>query len=478
MKEHDYIIIGAGASGLAMTSLLAKAGKHPLCLEAHSLPGGCAGYFDRGPFSFDVGATTLSGFAFNGPLEVFLAEIKPSIELQKIDPGLIICLENGIKLHRYSHLSDWVEEQNKYFDEAWMKDLWKKIEYVSDLAWKNVDASQALSPKNIRAVNSLLFHNFKDKLSLFRPLTSTFENYFLKNLNIPQEYLRLVNEQLLISSQSFAHQVPAMIGAMSLSYPQDTWYVKGGMRKLWSSVIEKINAFDGEVKFRQKIIKIEIINNRFIVHTKNETYYCNKLISSIPTINLQRLLNSEKSIKLDKASIACKEGWGAIAGYYKLKLKTPESNLYHQVHSHLPYACFLSLCPADDLLRTSDGYQTLTICTHVKIEDFHKGDLGFKDEWAKNFNSLIRHYFKDNLSELVEVGIGDPKTFEKFTGRYEGRVGGIPHTMSRNLLNYPKYDTGIKNLFAIGDTTFPGQGIVGVVKGASNLFNQGGFSEI
>ena len=68
-SPYDFVILGAGVGGLVSANLLAKKGYKVLLLEAHYHCGGCASFYDHRGFSFDVGATTLSGFAYNGPLK-------------------------------------------------------------------------------------------------------------------------------------------------------------------------------------------------------------------------------------------------------------------------------------------------------------------------------------------------------------------------------------------------------------------------
>ena len=52
---YDYIVIGAGYGGLVSAALLQKNGFKVLLIEAHKYIGGCASYYKRKNFLFDVG---------------------------------------------------------------------------------------------------------------------------------------------------------------------------------------------------------------------------------------------------------------------------------------------------------------------------------------------------------------------------------------------------------------------------------------
>ena len=53
-EPHDLVVVGGGMGGLACAALSQRRGLRVALLEAHSKLGGCAGYFDRGPFTFDA----------------------------------------------------------------------------------------------------------------------------------------------------------------------------------------------------------------------------------------------------------------------------------------------------------------------------------------------------------------------------------------------------------------------------------------
>ena len=60
---------------MATASRLQAGGLHTVVLEAHGQAGGCAGYYRRRGFSFDVGATTLVDFQPGGVGGQLLDEI-------------------------------------------------------------------------------------------------------------------------------------------------------------------------------------------------------------------------------------------------------------------------------------------------------------------------------------------------------------------------------------------------------------------
>jgi phytoene dehydrogenase-like protein len=65
-RNFDVAVVGGGVAGLATAARLQAEGLRTVVLEAHGQPGGCAGFYHRKGFSFDVGATTLVDFGPGG----------------------------------------------------------------------------------------------------------------------------------------------------------------------------------------------------------------------------------------------------------------------------------------------------------------------------------------------------------------------------------------------------------------------------
>jgi NADPH-dependent 2,4-dienoyl-CoA reductase/sulfur reductase-like enzyme len=71
----DVAIIGAGIAGMAIAALAQRQSFSTIVFEAHGQPGGCAGFYRRRGFAFDVGATTLVDCAPGGVGDEWLASI-------------------------------------------------------------------------------------------------------------------------------------------------------------------------------------------------------------------------------------------------------------------------------------------------------------------------------------------------------------------------------------------------------------------
>ncbi len=55
--------------------------------------------------------------------------------------------------------------------------------------------------------------------------------------------------------------------------------------------------------------------------------------------------------------------------------------------------------------------------------------------------------------------VGTPRTHRRFLNRIDGSYGPIPSRPPLGMLGMPMNTTSIQNLYCVGDSTFPGQGV-------------------
>lgn len=471
---YDYIVIGAGASGLAFSALMEKKGYKIALIEAHSLAGGCSSYFEKEGYIFDVGATTLSGFKDNGPLKKLVDELNLNLDIRQIDPGMVSVFPDK-KVSFYNDKLIWKKELENAFPNEQSSDLWNEIEKINQKGWNLSRQIQSLplrtfndlikliSPKNLFSITTLPL--------LFKPMAKLLNKYTLKN----KQFVSMINELLFITAQNNIDDTPQLVGSMGLSYPFDTHYVMGGMKSFVQALENKCS----NIFYRESVKKIIPSPDFFLISTNKNEYRAKKVVSSLPFWNHYELFDSKinKSFQKNNLSFPIRDCYSAYVIYLTLPLKKRES-LYYQVHANKIPNCsgqsfFISLSHPEDLKRSINNRQTATISIHTKTEfwlNLSKDEYKIKKKETEDFIiKKVASTFDLKIEELQNITTGSPSTFLRYTKRFNGLVGGIPHSIRRMPQDYLIDKSPIKNFYMIGDTQFPGQGIGAVVLGAQNL---------
>lgn len=482
MNIYDYIVLGAGYAGLSSAALLAQKGKSVLLLEGHSDIGGCAGRFARRGFVYDAGATTLSGIAHDGPLSKLFDDLELNPKLYEIDPTLVMTTSKARKIQRFRENEKWIQELEKHFPHIEHRQTWQKLERLNRQSWKLLPALQNFPPQNLKEAFGLLKPKILKGTPLLPLLTMPFTQLLDPKALEDEEFMSLMDEMLLISTQSTAKEVNALIGTLGACYLSDTWVPHGGMTALGDQLLERFKEFKGELLLRTKALGIEKDNQHWKVQTQKSEFFCHKLISTLPMWNHKELGPKGLEEQISTWEKHHPDAWGAVSAYQGVSFKTPPESCYFQVHTReIPYSeghsVFISLSHPKDHSRAKEGTQTLTASVHSHEESWPHARksteyLNQKKELSKAFQKVFEKTFSEyGVEFLGKLEIGTPYTFERYTGRYKGRVGGLPHKRLKTLLTYPSSQTKLEGFYRLGDTVFPGQGVVGVISGAQKLID-------
>jgi phytoene dehydrogenase-like protein len=125
-----------------------------------------------------------------------------------------------------------------------------------------------------------------------------------------------------------------------------------------------------------------------------------------------------------------------------------------------------------DRTRARGGGRAVTISTHTDPARWeHARANGTLDALKREYAALMMRSLERVLGAGIEPEVfelGTPFTFERYTARYRGLVGGTPQTVGSANLLARSHRSGIRGLLLCGDTTFPGQSTVGVTLSAIN----------
>jgi len=482
MSQHfDTIVIGAGYAGAAASALLAKNNKNTLLIEAHYALGGCASFFRRKHFFFDSGATTLSGVLDNQPLGQLQKTLGINFHLKHLDVGMIIKTAHG-DIIRYADKQQWIHECTKHFPHPQQADFWNELYRLETKVWDIVAHNPFFPPANAKDFLSLAKPSNIKGITLLKgiisPLTSLLQRYQLQD---NPQFRRFIDEQLIISTQSYADNAPYITSAMGLTYPSQTYYPYGGIVQPVKTIVQSFTDHGGTLRTNETVTDIQKHKDSWQIHTsKGKTFTAKHCISSIPVWNMAYITHDKVQQYFHAKAKQFDFSWGAFMVYFAIETKESLPTAYYQIHTDdiIPHcqsrSFFATISLNDDTHKAPEGWKTVTISTHTLTH--HWMEMNDHDyQQAKHFTlEYIMQQFNNHFPQLRHckkewINAATPRTFSRYTHRRNGNVGGIPHSIKQNFLTLPHNVTPFKGLFHIGDTAFPGQGTPSVVLGASNV---------
>ena len=156
---YDVAIIGGGIAGMAVAARLQARGLATVVLEAHGQPGGCAGFFRRRGFAFDVGATTLVDFEPGGVGGELLADVGLEDVERDALPGYVAWLpDRTVTLYR--NPAAWSAERLRSLgDSPAHRQFWDLLDRLAAVFWRASRVGVRLPIRNVadlaRAVRSV-----------------------------------------------------------------------------------------------------------------------------------------------------------------------------------------------------------------------------------------------------------------------------------------------------------------------------------
>lgn len=488
-REKRVVIVGAGIGGLTTAAILARAGLDVTVLEAHIYPGGCAGTFFHKGYHFDAGATLAGGFYPGGPMD--LVAQATGIEqwpAHHSEPTMVVHLPTPTGMQQVTRWGDerrWEERRAAFGIEA--EPFWRWQERTADALWQLALTTPAWPPQTSREAAQLiqkgirwLAANPRVHLSptlladAFRPVAAHLQG-------APTALRQFIDAQLLISAQTTSDQANALYGASALDLPRrGVVHLEGGIGAIAKTLVKAVEKQGGDVRYRQEVTQICTRNGRPVaVRTKRgEELPADLVVINLPPWNIARLLGDDAPTKLRKLPPQPTDGWGAFMVYAGIEEAAlpADTPLHHQVIAGEPMGegntVFLSLSPAWDQGRAPTGRRALTISTHTALAPWwqlRNNDPEGYTQRKMAYQEKLLLTATDAFPSLHEntdfIMPGTPVTFQRFTRRDWGWVGGFPQT---NLFRAwgPHL---LPNLWMVGDSIFPGQSTAAVALGGMRV---------
>lgn len=485
------VVIGAGIGGLTVAAVLARAGLDVTVLEAQVIPGGCAGTFFHKGYRFDAGATLVAGFYPGGPMDlVAQAAGIDAWPVQPAETAMLVHLPGGLQIPRRAGELRW-DDIHTAFGQTGL-DFFRWQERTADALWALALSQPPWPPQSLGDLGALAaagigwlrrFPSVDLLLNAVRPVAA-----YLRSA--PEELRLFTDAQLLISAQVTSERANALYGAAALDLPRrGVVHFSGGIGSLAEILVEAVRRYGGRVLYRHEVTRIKSTGDQsYLVETKrNGSFPADVLIANLTPWNLADLFEGDLPGGLKRLPESPTDGWGAFMLYLGAddSVVPRDTPLHHQVILRRPLgegnSVFISISPVWDPARAPAGQRALTVSTHTRLDEWwhlHNTDLSAyesrKNEMTENVLTAVETAIPGIRPALRLVMPGTPVTFQRFTRRKWGWVGGFPQTnLSRTL--GPRLG---KNLWLVGDSIFPGQSTAAVALGglrvARDVLNKDG----
>lgn len=484
VERTDAIVIGSGMGGLTIAGLLTKEGVKTTVLEAAHVPGGCSSSFKRKGYIFESGATTLIGFDNHQPLNRLEKLLGITIPKVEINPSMTVHID-GKNCVRFKGREEWISEAGRVFgNPAGQRKFWDLCFKVSDIVWKVSERNVQFPPESLSQWLTLVISNNPlDAYVLKYANRSVYNVLRSYNIDTP-EFTKFIDEQLMITAQAESSEVPFLFGAAGLTYTNySNYYVEGGLIEMIRTIERSISENGGRLLCKRKVIRLSREDGGYLVETESgERYEAPIVYSNIPIWNLPQITNGELKKYFIKESDTYQKAWGAFTmGIVTSDAYEEGMTLHHQIHLQSPMkftganSIFVSMSMKGDIQRAPKHSRTLNVSCHTPTLKWFEIEESGYDAIKLDIENEFMNVLSDQLpgfgdSEVLLKFSSTPVTWQNWVHRYQGRVGGIPQSMDRSILDWSKATTPFEGLFLCGDTVYPGQGIPGVTLSGINVY--------
>jgi phytoene dehydrogenase-like protein len=478
MKKYDYVIIGAGIGGLSTACFLSKYNKKVLVLEKHDKVGGLCTSFSRKGTQFDCGIEGLHELEPKEAIPQFISFLGGNIESEIREEN--ICCFIGNKKYVFRHnrvIEDFVSQ---FPDEKEnIKKLFSIINGIMKQAYS--DNKAPVPPYDMSIIELIKFgiHNMVKKPLMMKYGLNDFKKTIWK-LTSNKDIAEIIYSKAPYDMLYFGH-------AYRWWALNKTYYPIGGMQKVADTMKQIALNKDCEILLNTEVIEIILENNQVQgVKTKDGNVYCaEEIISNASPMYTNSLILSEYKSKIKMDKLYRKKEIFKSTCLLLMTVNDISSlggNNYIYIGSNncinMPEKSFnpnnspIVLTVADK--KPNDKYYAVTALIPIPYEYHNSWNTFGTKERKEEYYQLKKEAQNIILNRICEIlgdefknnityaELGTPLTFERYTNSTNGSFMGFAYN-KKNFGKFLRQKTAIHGLYLVGQWTFPGFGVAGVL---------------
>ena len=478
--RFDTAIIGGGVAGMSTAARLQANGLSTVVLEHHAHIGGCAGYYRQDGFAFDVGATTLVDFKPGGVGGQLFEEIgfdPPPIDIQ--DAYQLWLPDRTVTLY-HDQEKWWRERRETFGDDTVHRRFYRFLDRLSETLWELTRANVKLPMQHPRD----LLRNAKavglGNLGLIRYLRWTMADA-LRHFDVYEDVpLRTAIAMLVEDTvHSTIEEAPLLNAILGMDIRRaGLGRAEGGMYGFWTTFEDHYTELGGTIKTNHIVTEVTGSEGAFTLEADCGRYQAAQVVSAVPINLTKELAPTIVGDRLDHHIAMLREHEG---GAIVVFLGVPEAEVadWNITHHQILRAydeplgdsnnMFVSVSAPGDTTSAPEGYRAVILSTHCEIEPWQNLDDAYERRKQAAGERLVagaRTVYPDLATNPAVYEVGTPVTYEAFTNRTRGAIGGYRQTLANTNQRAVPQDIGVDGFYLVGDTTWPGLGTVACLKGS------------
>ena len=482
-NSFDAIIIGSGIGGLVTASQLAAKGSQVLVLEKYIIPGGSGGSFKRKGYTFDVGASMIFGFGKEGYTNLLTRALKDVNEKCETIPDpvqLEYHLPNNLNISVDKNYEQFIKKLSARFPKE--KEGIKKFYDTCAGVFNCLDSMPLLSIEDPSYLLKVFFKSPFSCLGLARWLPVNAGDVARKFIKDP-ELLKFIDIECFCWSVMPALKTPMINAGMVFTdrHAGGINYPKGGVGTIAEKLVSGIEKLGGKVRYKANVTEILLKDEKAVgVKLSNgEEIYSNIIVSNSTRWDTFGLKDNTKGLisskNVPKSEYKWSETYKPSPSFVSIHLGVEKNlisdnfNCHHIIVENWDElesekgVIFVSIPTLLDSSLAPEGKHIVHAFTPSSINEWEglsrKEYMQKKEKYFSFLIDKISIILPNLVNNIDHKEIGTPKTHKKFLGRYEGSYGPIPRMKLLGLLPMPFNTTKIENLYCVGDSCFPGQGL-------------------
>jgi C-3',4' desaturase CrtD len=491
---HEVVVVGGGIGGLTVAALLAARGVNVCLLEKESRAGGCLTSVQKFGYEFETSAGLYSSWQPGEIHERVFAELPTSApEVFPVSPPFVVRLPDKVEIALVKDDEEFAATLRASFPECaegavnFYREILPIGEALMRVSERTPDLATANRMRRMRAAAT--------EARLAPRILSAMGHTTAQHLRqTSTRFRRFIDAQLQIFAQCDSESCAYLYAAIALTITRRGMYgMRGGAQALTDALVEAIKKSGGTVRPDTTVLRLSYDSSGRATGVdllSGETIEATRAIVSNLTVwdTYGKLVRTTRTPDEIRKQLKDLRGWGA----YLLFLGMDEEAARRLPAEHIlaltdwqegqPFdpeetQLMFAAAPAHSA-RAPVGKRAVTVSTFTEASQwfaFHEDETELEQQDQSMLERLWErlHRAMPELGEGVEViETWTPRAFYETTRRRLGMVGGVGQSLDVFGPASLTHRTALPNLFMVGDTVFPGQGVAAVTQSALIVANE------